>query len=513
MSRVHALPRYKKINYAVEGANHTPIDASDPVCRLKYISLKETAVEHHNIVRFALTLIEECEARWKTEVGRTTLLDPSRRVNLEKLWILHFDQLNLEIHGAGGVSGADLVFEAICWSMWCEDPTISRDVNIQWFAETHATMVVWSCQHTKESREFWPSNDDFKELRRKVSGVVVNFFVLGDRFKLALQLQADEVKFKTLSLDLSKAYQERKLPGSLVAHKAAGLAKRKAEAIKELMARGEETTAVETEIEDNDEDEETMGLLWRNDAGELVKNYVRFSSRFSQKVIFDNSWIDRWMVVEGDGLRFKRAVELGLFQWVRMKCKTEQPEDLTEMFRNIASESFWPIGAEKNKFRLRETRNDKETSQTLLQNEIGVDLAQMLHEDSLVRPDVTASDPQGLYWDSLLLVLIHFVLRQTVRVEWINEYVLIHPHSHDSQRRLIRPDHYNQLDKCPVIVRLQRKWWVFHKQKLHPTKSLADAVLQWVYHVQQRKPQELDNREDIRALTDVLVPEHPLQGN
>ncbi len=507
------LARYRKINYAVEGPSHRPVDFDEPVCRLRYMTPVLLAKEHSRITSDALKLIDDCESRWATELGRTTPIGSERRLKLEQEWMLHFEKLNLEVLETNGMSGADLVFEAMCWSMWCEDPTISKEVNIQWLAQTHATLVVWSCQHTKESREFWPTEDQYRALRRRIAGVVVHFLVQQDRFQVASKLEGDHLKFTTLSMALSKAYQARKNPDSLVARKAASFAKRKAEAIKELMARGEDTSTVDAELSDDVEIEEAKGMLWRNDATELINTYVRLASRVVRKIEFDNQWVKRWAVEASyQQPRFKKAAVQGLYDWVRTRCKTEQPEELTEMFRDVASESFWPIGAETHKFRLRETRNDKETSQTLLQNEIGADLAQMLQEDSLVRPSVTASDPHGLYWEALLLVLIQFSLFQTTKVDWMKEYVILHPHTHDSQRRMIRLDHHNQIDKCPVLVLAQRKWWVFYKQKLFPTSGFADAVLQKFHCIQKRKKQQLDNGEDVSPLASALVPPNPLQG-
>ncbi len=506
-----APPPFQRVDYSIDSDDDEQVDDDEPICKLERITPLELAETIHEITQRALELIRECKARWATELGRTTPMAPTSRLKLEQDWMLHFNNLNIQLLG-GDLSPSDIVFEAICWSMWCEEPPIAASFTIQWLAETNAEMVVWSCQHTEQSRVAWPTDEEFASLRKRISGVVVQAMLLGDRSVLTNDLLTEKIQFKTLSMDLSKAYQERKLPGVLLSRKAVDLAKRKAEAIKELMARGEDTSKVDQEVVDIEAGEEYAGALWRNHAGDLVHNYVQFASRFTYKILFDNTMAARFKAPEGSvPMRFKRPVELGVCEWLRNKCRMEQPSELTEMFRVLAGESFWPLGSDTAKYRLRETKDDAVTSQTLLQNEIGIDLTQMLFDDGLVKPSVVASDTKSPYWDWMLLTMVHFALVQSVRVKWLDEYVILHPHTHASHRRMLKSQRFGQLNQCPVLVRLQRKWWVFQKQKLLPTTGTVNAFVTWWYKVQQRKPVELDNGEDVEKMASVFVPPNPLQ--
>jgi hypothetical protein len=513
MSSLPPPPRYRPVDYSMDSDDDECVDDIEPVCKLERMTAAEIAQTVADIAKTAHALIEECESRWNTEIGRRVPFDSTKRIALEKQWMLHFNDLNTEYSFSPGISASDLVFEAVCWSVWCEDPSISANYTIQWLADTQAELVVYSCQHTQESRDEWPTDEQFISLRKRISGVVVQALLLGDRSVLVNDLSANLVQFKPLTEELKQAYQARKVPDVLIAKKVAELAKRKAQLIKELLAKGESTENVDKELTAIEAGEEYMGVLWRDNWADQVHSYTPLASRVVYKILSDNCLAERFKPPEGTvPTRFKKTVEAGVREWLRTRCRIEQPPELTELFRELATASFWPLGADTAKFRLRKTKDDVISSQVLLQDQIGIDLTQMLFDDALVRPSVIASDVHSPYWDWMLFAMMHFSMVRE-KVEWLKEYVILNPHRNDARRRLLASHHHGRRSEemCPILVRLQRKWVLFHKGVMLPTTGTVNAFAQWWYEVQRKKEGELDNGEDVRPLAGLFIPPNPLQ--
>jgi hypothetical protein len=184
----------------------------------------------------AIALLDACKRHMADPVLGCMARTPDDRIRVQAGWHEHFDALNaVDKNIANGMlAPGDIVSKAICASLCAEEPAHELDVDedvATTVLVTNARMVVVSCQHTAESRAYWPSAEEWHALRTRIARVVTRHFggTPADLSALAERLTErhgptdPENAFKRYDMarvlppDLRRAYEERRIPASLAA--------------------------------------------------------------------------------------------------------------------------------------------------------------------------------------------------------------------------------------------------------------------------------------------------------
>lgn len=446
----------------------------------------EELEKHLAHLQNTLQLIRECHTHRSNAVTRAMPMD---NVELQRKvasgWHTYFNELNAE--GMMRVSRTDMAFIALCLAQACSKPSLTQGVNLGSITQVYGDMIVLSCQHTQESRQYWPSAEEWVNLRDRISGVVVTFFDTGisARQTLIEQLNADKTVVSTNPL----------LPHL---HIPPLLAAEKEKRARKLALDKENGVKVDSREEVS---EEAMGLLWRSSPEELAFNFVRVASRLVHCVEQDLHFAIQTQMPE---CVLPSSIHEHVRTWVKQRCSVEQIEELTMLFRNIANEWFWPVGASTHRWRNTHTRTDLLDSLTVLNDEVGVELGQHLHDRSLARPSAIAADTKGLFWDALFMALFSYMMLQRLKLNWRELYFFQDAHSSALAQRLAS-DHFMGDEKRPVIVYLQRKYWIVYKEALAPCSDLAHSILSWLYIVRQDFGGKLENTEDVNTIIAIFL--------
>ena len=412
--------------------------------------------------------------------------DPAARLAFEPRWMAAFESLNV-CKAATRVSGTDIGFHAICASRVAEHPQGDAP-TLQWILELHTLLAVVSVQHTSASRAYWPSPEAREELWRLAAGVVTHFFVQKWPKQLkALVAELEKAPAWRPPDALLRLYEARHMPASLrLALEERALA---AEAQRKLG---------KTDVRDATS-EENSGALWRSSAEELVAQIVPRAARVYFKVEFDEALLRRYPPHPDAAVRFTAATAKRVRRWVRRRCRVEQVEELTELFRDTAMELFLPLGAETARTRDRETMHDVVKPLTLLEAEIGADLAQHLQDMTIgqgVGLGTLAQHP--LFADAVLLALFAFACMQRLLFKWHLDYYTHAPQQ--KRERMDRAEFRLTDDKRPMVVRACRRYWLFDRRRMVPAGGFSHALLLWLHVVGTRHDCLLEDDQDIRAL-------------
>lgn len=490
----------EKQQQADDGSDDDDDDAASGDASLRNCEAREATM------RAAFRLLRAC----KFQLGQgdaAAARGPEERLALEPRWQRHYEWLSAvpSVGAHFGLAPADVCFKAICHSWLCERRAAYAASSLQHLAHAHAELVVLSCQHTEEARSCWPSAEEWLRLKDRIACVVVDLLECeADERQMLVDQLSDDTRqhFEALPPELSRAYEARRMP-PLLAHELEAR-RRKAE---EDRARGRTKDIVDGTSE------EAQGALWRNTAAELVDNFLYLSSRVWREVERQNALAARFPVEEAPRLNEQTLERMR--KWVRDKCAIEQTEGLTELFRRLANESFWPLGTATRRYREARNRYDETDALTLLNEEVGVDLGQHLHDLSLRRlsEHAAAAAAHSLFWDALFLALFATTLMQRAQLDWLREYFCAQPFSRAWRRRLVQR-HYRGALKCPVVLPLQRRFFVFHQERLLLCSSLLQAVGVWLYLVREEFAGVLENTEDLAAtgILATFLPEHCLQA-
>jgi hypothetical protein len=482
----------------VRGCGHDDDDDDATAARAK---------EQAALFSQAVELIKACRRHIRTPETARVARGSEQREALEPLWLRHFLAISVAEKGNMQLARSDVCFIALCWSRMAERPQLLGEVCWQWVALTFVEIVNISCQHTSDSRAYWPAPESWAELLEMVSAVVA-VYVEGASQKRQMLLKQCEaskdgrearLQFEQLPVDLIERYTSRQEPPSLLAH--LENTRRKAAAER---AKGESDVREEVS-------EEARGAIWRNTAPELLANYVRMASRLYRSVTLHNAMVARY---EKDPPYNLTPMALNqAFHWLYNKCRVDQPDEVRAHFRDLANEWFYPLGAETERYRDKRTRDDLEQPLTVLNTEIGMDLSQHLQECTLKKLVDIGSNQDALHWDALFLTLLDNVFKQRVQIHWRREYVFTTEQEVHSPalRKRMESEHYQGVtNKRPLILKLQRRFWLFEGKRLRACHNLCHAVLSWMHRVRSGFIGVLECTTDVRAVIDSVLHKNPV---
>lgn len=431
------------------------------------------------------------------------------RIAMEPVWIRYFNAMNF-VATPTGLSFSDVGFKAMCWSMCTETPGHPdiAECSIQWIAELFVQTSVFSCQHTVESMNSWPTADEFGLYRRRMAAVVATFFEAGEKMGLDSLIRtiddpmfswktvesvddlpgdSDGVKalkaFNRAEASRFQSFKERYLKLSMPDRLKKQIDEEKrATAIKN--ARKERITGKRVKADEGigEIPDEDRGAMWRNSSNELVRNFVSRASRLVYRVCAEEALLVRFKPTANPH-RFTRPTIDQARAWTRNKARiaTEIPE-VTAAVRDLFCHMVAPMGTETIRYRDKMTSSDVTQSLVLLKAEIGVKLGNMLHGAMLFPiPDyLEAHDNQ--YWAAAFLGIMQLEMRQKLLLEekghtWLDMYVVLDPQSDEGQARINSPEFMMNRNKRPFIVFNCRRWWVFYSKPTTACLLMCDDLL------------------------------------
>jgi hypothetical protein len=429
------------------------------------------------------------------------------RLAVEVVWMRYFNAMNY-VATPLGISFSDVGLKAICWSLLTETPGHPdiTECSIHWIAELFVQTSVFSCQHTMESMNTWPTAEEFGLYRRRIAAVVTRFFEVGESTGLDNLIRTiDDPMFQwrvpeseeddpsdgaseqaRKAFDRAEArrfdafrkrYQQLCMPDRLKRQMEAEKAARVLKDARKERITGKKSKTAEAEIPDED-----RGALWRNSSSELVLNFVPRASRLIYRVCFDEALLVRFKPTPNPH-QFTEGAFDSARAWTRTKARiaTEIPE-VTASIRDLFCNMVAPLGTETSRYRDKMTSSDVTQNLLLLKAEIGVHLGNMLHGAMLHPVPDYLEAHEGQYWNAAFLAIMQLEMRQKLLLQakgetWLEMYVVLHPQSDAGQQRMNADTFLMNRNKRPFLVFICRRWWVVHSRPPSSVLLICDNLL------------------------------------
>jgi hypothetical protein len=407
------------------------------------------------------------------KLAPNTPRDPSDWLALESEWMRNFATHAEQRVESPGASASLLGFKAWAWVQHTQSPaTREPSMGLQVINEVFVRTAVWSSQHTDAARVRWPTDLEWARFKALASDMMVHQFRAPTVDALYNALQ-DFKPAHVTPHELEQEFEERKMPEALKVE----LELRRKQAERDI-ARGKADVKV-------DVSEEASGALWREAPEEICANLPFRVARLICKVEFDESLLVQYPVWDEAAVQFTPSTYARARRWLVTKCRMEQPEDVTALFRDLATQMMWPLGSDTEKYRSRITVNNLSTALDVLSSEIGANLSQHVH-DRMLKPfkDILAATtaPPTVLWDGIFLALFEFEMIQKINLRWLADYFILNPHEAKARKRMSSRRFRGVLEQRPIVVMCCRRWWLFSKRRMIPCgTSLLHAVLAWLH--------------------------------
>lgn len=471
-----------------------------------------------------IALLRECKAQCKRQPPTTPggppplQRDPGPRLEMEPRWRRDFVELNTVYMPVSEFSGTDIGFKAMCWSLRAEQPT-NPDIDaccFFWIAELFFRTSVWSCQHTIESREFWPSKQEFDKFRFRMAMVVTTYFEFGegtDRQPSGKEglIRAIDAGFRdpeppgeddpkdTEMERLGKQLMRAEIDGvrdikarfdAMQVPPALQRLKENRRAQIELIRKRKEKAGTANAADEDEKEEvadEFKGTQWRNTSVELVRFYVPRAARLVFKYDSDEELLMRFPPIANSDA-FGPPVMAHFREWIlNLAVQGARLSTVTQEFRSVFCDLALPVASHTVPSRNVRTRYEKPMPYTRLKEEIGMDLASLYHDEMLnaFLPDLLKRPESGaLYWDAAVLTLVNQEYRQRMSMmkenEWLKLYTVLHPDQNEQRDRLtsgVFMGYRGDAELRPVLVRCVRRFWVWYRSRLIRCSTLDEAIL------------------------------------
>lgn len=447
-------------------------------------------------------VIGECGVHMKLAIGVPRVLEEGVAQVDETAWRTLFTAHATAMDKCNGMSISMMGFMALCLQEWCADPSIEQEYPTleSCMNEAYVRWALMSTRHTLSARQDWPMRQEWIRFRRMVTASIVHgWYKIGGGEALRTKLEgtggareqgpvtAAEAGALSKSIfpptnppELGAIWQDRREPLALRLELEAEEKKARAD-----LAAGKKDVKIGVSAE-------ASGTVWREQPEERVRNFPFQMARLIVRVEADEALLMELNPQAAySRMRFSAPTFAKVEAWMKLKLAMEQPEQTTAKFRDIITRQCLPIGTDDEKYRRRETVADKKTAMDLLSNEIGANLSQYLNDRLLKEMRVLlheaiqskgGEDTVGaLAFDAILMTLLESECVQKLKFKFLEQYVILAPHTPEALKRL-RSDRYRgEPRKRPLIVFLCATYWLQYRKQLVPCgPAFIDAFLAWL---------------------------------
>jgi hypothetical protein len=117
----------------------------------------------------------------------------------------------------------------------------------------------------------------------------------------------------------------------------------------------------------------------------------------------------------------------------------------------------------------------------LLTDEIGVDTAQFIMEQSEQKIEDVIKNPNHLFYPALVMSIFNIMFQTKCKSDFIGTYTVMPTELQcgDSKNKLFRKT-FSEMIARPVIVMILHKWYVVHRNTRVECVDVIDAILKWM---------------------------------
>ena len=461
------------------------------------ISTDDDALERANkqkhIVVTCNDIMQQC--LFHIEQFPTTKLDLQKEYDdLRVIWIESYVSTNEEINKADHFSVSDLVFVTICYLLiainpeWRITPKIDADQDI----ETILTYVRYvGCQHTQDSMFTWPSASFFHDFKRAVAWIVV--------YKLSKPMEVKGVGYQLTKTKPTKQSF--------------------AESASTAESRIKRISFATHDIDERLKAMQSFALPPVNSEGKFVRpvelgvylSPVSVTSLFLPQTarIFHGVETEEYILslypISKEKPVLAEGMKAQLEKWLLKACSIDSSDDFAADFRKAAFDICLPLNTRINT----QTRKQGSSSAdviplTLLQYELGFDVATIMNEQMSNRVRSIGYDKKHVFYPFIMLQMFGYVMFHEQRVTFTESFYVSQSDLIKCLNTKIRNIIKFRRRREPLIVRLKRKWFIHYTDCITnisqwlECEDAAEVILYWLTLIRDHHDSELISGHNIK---------------
>jgi hypothetical protein len=468
---------------------------------MSFVKSASKALEYMNNVEKAdyfLALVERCyeaQKRCTTHLEQfpgAALLQLEEYADLRMVWLENYAVMNKQNAFVYNFSMSDLLFSTLCFMEVAEKPHTRKsppeDLCIE---STIEVLRFMACQHTPETMHSFPPQELVQTLFEKVAWIIVK------RLSKPLDVKTEAALNSIQHVNLIGKHTKKLswLPANY--------------------------RAKMDKLYDFPKPPETAdGKPIRPIAWGSFFSLIHVSSLFSiQAARVMHALTLQYHVVLHEGilvptLSVAPELKLNMQLWLLQACKIDSSDTFAAVFRDALFGSLLPLHCAVNA--TTRTGSAGVITLTLLQFELGFDVASKINDAVALRVRSIGYDPQHEHYDLIVMHMFGYTLRHEKRLEkFLRDYYVC---EEDYTKRVfteLRTKHrFGRFLREPIIVRIQRRFYVhFYAKKDNRNKQVVkgnwmqcenaiEACLVWMFLLVEHNEGKLYTGHDLHKWTD-----------
>jgi hypothetical protein len=421
--------------------------------------------------------------------------------------------MNKEIDKLKNKSMSDMVFTNLCLF---DDAAFSPASQ-----PLHPTTLLQiarcaACQHTPDTKAFWPTRQFLDSLFLEAARVVVAYLTQPDPRGPSTGVDVWDVNDSQLaSLVWVPAFIKHNLQSiplpfihseAVSSSSSSSMTLRSATAANpsETIIRMHTFAAPPVTADGQFVRDMELGSFW-SEAQRPEAVFVMLMSRILHGFEYESWVLSKWPVVDAVACeRFAPSGSLSALKnqlqaWLANECSIDAQDKFDETFKSAVYESHLPINTRLNA----ETRRRGASSTAvhdstmLLQFELGLDVARDITNKCGKQVRAIAKDPAHPYFDLLMMQMFAYMMQQDEGVDFADTLLICDAQIRKHMTKLYTTEVFGHL-RDPLIVRIARQWhihWIDPSTKTGSWLRCVDAFeacLFWLIAVVNNHAGELN---------------------
>jgi len=240
------------------------------------------------------------------------------------------------------------------------------------------------------------------------------------------------------------------------------------------------------------------GYMYRSYVEECCRHFIPISCRIAGQIEIERLLLMKYPLIH-EQIEFHPNCKQRLHQLLSDISRIEPDEKFNNDFREFILEHNLPLGCRTRSKRKLATASNKYTAQTLLIQELGVDIAQdLVVEINNIRFDLICSDLQNPFFYYYILCRFNHWFFHKVRMNWLEQFYILPTNliyeSFKFDKLNADSSGLFKLKRSPLITRLGGQFMIHDQTNFYYCQDTFQLILTWFWLLKCNHDSKTSNR-------------------